>query len=204
MWEYGERFRVHVAEFGGSGVGNLAIMRGERSQHLYGATGTREIFSSGEFNRMEYSVHSHGYWHTGARTVFEGLPDTAAKKAWADNLRLKKSAVDALITGNKASDVYAAVVQASKATGINFWQTGDVGHGVGSSEREAPFLALYDQTELAPNMVIVVAVYTYNDKQQLIVSKDTYLVTDGRPQLLTWYKIWDRLYALHGTSARHG
>ncbi len=204
MWEYGERFRVHVAEFGGSGVGNLAIMRGERCRHLYGATGTRELFTSGEFNRMEYSVHSYGYWHTGARTVFEGYPDDSAKNAWANNLRLKQSAIDALVAGNKASDVYKAVVQTSEATGINFWRTGDIGHGVGSSEREAPFLALYDETELAPNMVIVVAVYTFNEKQQLIVNKDTYLITDGQPQLLTWYKKWDRLYALYGTSARHG
>ena len=32
LWEYGERFRVHVGEFEGSSVGNLAVMQGARAE----------------------------------------------------------------------------------------------------------------------------------------------------------------------------
>lgn len=204
MWEYGERFRVHVAEFGGSGVGNLSILQGARGRDLYSKTGTREIFNEGEFLRLEHSVHNFGYWATGARTVFIGYPDSNANQAWADNLLLKTAAVDALVVGNRASDVYAAVVTASEKTAIPFWEIGDVGHGIGASERESPYLAPYDHTPLAAGMVVVVAVYTLNSKQELICNKDIYLITDSKPELLTWYKNWDTLYALHGTSARHG
>ena len=38
---------------------------------------------------------------------------------WADNLVLKTAAVDALIAGNRANDVYAAVATASKKTSSN-------------------------------------------------------------------------------------
>ena len=204
MWEYGERFRVHVGEFGGSGVGNLSVLQGERGRDLYSPTGTRETFHDGEFLRMEYSVHNYGYWVTGARTVYIGEADSPAEKAWSDNLTLKRTAVQSLQAGKKASEVYTAVAQASEQTGVGFWHTTNVGHGVGTSEREAPFLAPYDHTELAPGMVMVVGVYTYNLNQELICNKDVFLVTESKPQLLTWYKDWDRLYALHGTSARHG
>lgn len=204
IWEYGERFRVHVAEFGGSGVGNLSVLQGERARDLYSPTGTRETFVKNSFIRMEYSLQSYGYWATGARTVYVGKPDEAAERVWADNLILKRVAIEALLVGNKASDVYAAVANASAQKAIPFWQTSDVGHGLGAAEREAPFLAPYDQTELRPGMVVVVAVYTYTAQQELIGNKDIFLITESAPQLLTWYKNWDRLYALHGTSARHG
>ncbi|MFK7801818.1 MAG: M24 family metallopeptidase [Anaerolineae bacterium] len=204
MWEYGERFRVHVAEFGGSGVGNMSILQGERGRDLYSKTGTREIFNEGEFLRLEHSVHNYGYWATGARTVYIGYPDHDANQAWADNLVLKTAAVDALVAGNKASDVYAAVADMSGEKGIPFWQVSDIGHGVGASEREAPYLAPYDHTILAPGMVVVTSVYTFNNKQELICNKDLFLITESKAELLTWYKNFDSLYALHGTSARHG
>jgi Xaa-Pro aminopeptidase len=204
VWEYGERFRVHVGEFGGSGVGNLALLRGERGRDLYSPTPTRETFVPQEFVRMENSLHSYGYWSTGARTVYTDRPDQAALQSWSDNQQLKRAALATLRPGSRASDVYAAVVAASEASGIPFWQTSDVGHGVGTAEREAPYLAPYDQTALAPGMVIVLAVYTFGSQGELIGNKDTYLITEAEPRLLTWYKNWDRLYALHGTSARHG
>lgn len=204
MWEYGERFRVHVAEFGGSGVGNMSILQGHRGRDLYSKTGPRETFYEGEFLRLEYSVHNYGYWATGSRTVFIGYPDSEANQSWSDNLVLKTAAVNALLAGNKASEVYGAVAAASEKTGIEFWRTPDVGHGIGASEREAPFLAPYDQTVLEPGMVVVAAVYSYNAKRELICNKDIYLITDSTPELLTWYKNWDSLYRLYGTSARHG
>ncbi|MEM7802223.1 MAG: M24 family metallopeptidase [Chloroflexota bacterium] len=204
MWEYGERFRVHVAEFGGSGVGNLSVLQGARGRDLYSKTGTRETFNEGEFLRLEYSAHSFGYWTTGARTVFIGYPDSDAKQAYANNLVLKTAAFNALVAGNRASDVYAAVVTTSEKRAIPFWEIGDLGHGIGASEREAPYLAPYDETVLAAGMVVVVAVYTFNSKQELLCNKDIFLITDSKPELLTWYKNWGTLYALHGTSARHG
>lgn len=204
MWEYGERFRVHVGEFGGSGVGNLSILQGERGRDLYGETGVREVFHENEFLRMEFSTHNYGYWNTGARTVYIGKPDAAAEKAWAENLALKRTAVNALNTGISASDVFHAVAQAAEEADTAFCQEFGVGHGVGAAEREPPFLAPYDDTVLAPGMVVVVAVYTCNARAELIVNKDTYLITEAAPELLTWYKNWDDLYTIYGTSARHG
>ena len=84
---------------------------------------------------MEYSLHNYGYWISGARTVFIGQPDQAAEQAWADQLTLKKRALDKLTAGRAASDVYAAVVAASAELGIPFWQAAI--SATGSAQRSA-------------------------------------------------------------------
>lgn len=204
IWEYGERFRVHVGEFEGSAVGTLAIMPGERAKSLQSRTGTREVFADQTYVRIEYSMSNRGYWLVGSRTAFAGRPGADARRAYADNVRLRSVALASLKAGTRACDVFDAVRRSSEAMGIPFWEAGEVGHGVGASEREAPFLSPFDETVLRPNMVLAVGVYTYGPGGELICNRDVYLVTDGEPELLSWYKDWSDLYAIHGTSARHG
>lgn len=204
LWEYAERFRVHAGEFGGSGVGNISVLKDETIRELYGHCPPRAIFSEGEFVRLEYSLHNHGYWVSGTRTVYVGNPDQEAITAYKENQTLKNAALDALIVGNSASGVFTAVQQKSLEMGIPFWKDIEIGHGVGTSEREGPFLAPYDKSKLQENMVICLGVYTYGPNKELICDRDVFQLTTSGPKLLTWYKTYDQLYAMFGTSARHG
>jgi Xaa-Pro aminopeptidase len=204
MWEFGERLRVHVGEFEGSGMGNLSILQGERARKLYSQTGTRETFRPGELLRLEYSCHNHGYWITGSRTVHNDLAGPEARAAYADNLRLRAVALDLLRPGVRACDIHAAVAEAAGRLGIAFVASGDIGCGVGTAEREAPFLAPHDSTPLQAGMVLTLGVYTLGPGGEMICNRDIYAITEAAPRLLSWYKDWDRLYCLHGTSARHG
>lgn len=204
LWEYAERFRVHAGEFGGSGVGNISVLKGTDGRELFAPCPPRAIFNDGEFVRLEYSMHNHGYWVTGTRTVFVGTPDAAAEKAYQDNQTLKNSALNALVIGNAACDVYEAVQNKSAAQGIPFWQDIDLGHGLGTNEREAPFLTPYDKSKLKEGMVICLGIYTYGPSKELICDRDVYHLTADGPILLTWHKTYDQLYAMFGTSARHG
>lgn len=204
LWEYAERFRVHAGEYGGSGVGNISVLQGKGGTYLYGPCAPRGTFNPDEFIRLEYSMHNHGYWITGSRTVYVGSSNEAAEATWADNQTLKSVALDMLQVGRAASDIYAAVVKASEDKNIPFWQDIDIGHGVGTSEREAPFLTPFDNTVIEAGMVIALGVYTYGPDDELICNKDVYLIADDGPKLLTWYKNWDDLYVMYGTSARHG
>lgn len=204
LWEYAERFRVHAGEFGGSGVGNISVLKGTDGRELYGSCPPRAVFNDGEFVRLEYSMHNHGYWITGTRTVFVGTADAASEKAYQDNQTLKNVALDALVVGNAACAVYEAVQNKSRALNIPFWQDIELGHGLGTSEREGPYLAPYDQTELQEGMVVCLGIYTYGPTKELICDRDVYHLTGDGPKLLTWYKTYDQLYAMFGTSARHG
>ena len=204
LWEYAERFRVHVGEYGGSCVGNMVVVQGKDCKELYARCEPRAVLNETGFVRLEYSLHNSGYWITGSRTVYLGQTNEQAERAWKNNQTLKNIALKNLRTGVKSSEVYNAVKRSSEELNIPFWEGIDLGHGVGTREREAPFLAPYDDTLITEGMVIVLGVYTYGNDKELICNKDVYVVTNDEPRLLNWYKNWDDLYILYGTSARHG
>ena len=93
---------------------------------------------------------------------------------------------------------------AAEEKGIPFWQPAGVGHGVGTSEREAPFLSPEDETVIERGMVVVIAVYSLGPAEELLCSQDTYEITAEGSRLLSWYKTYDDLYEMIGTTARHG
>ena len=202
VWEFTERVRVHVGEFGGCATGHVAAMQGgDASLYFVPPHG---VLREGNLLRLEVTNMHAGYWSNAARTVVVGEPTAAQLQAYRDNIQLKAAAVAMLQPGIPCSEVYAAVQKRSDETGIWFWREAGVGHGVGTSEREAPYLDPSDATLLAPGMVVMVGVYTRGPEGELIVSKDTFAIQPDGPRLLSWYRNWDRLYAITGSTARHG
>lgn len=155
--------------------------------------------------RAEFTSHHLGFWTSGARTLHVGTPAQMFDAAYQDNIALKQKTLGRLQPGAVCSQIFQAIAHEAQSAGINLWTAPGLGHGVGRSEREAPFLCPEDDTPLQPGMVIVVAVYTRGPSGELICSKDTVLINEGGFRLLSWYRDWDaRLYALVGITARHG
>ena len=202
VWEFTERLRVHVGEFGGCATGHVAAMQG-RDASLYFVS-PHGVLREGNLVRLEATNMHAGYWSNAARTMVVGEPTAAQFQAYRDNIWLKAAAVAMLKPGVPCSEVYAAVQRRADEKGIWFWREAGVGHGVGTSEREAPYLDASDSTPLAPGMVVMVGVYTCGPEDELIVSKDTFAIQPDGPRLLSWYRNWDRLYAITGSTARHG
>jgi Xaa-Pro aminopeptidase len=202
VWEFTERVRVHVGEFGGCVTGHVAAMQG-KDAGLYFVP-PHGVLREGNLVRLEVTNMYAGYWSNAARTVVVGEPTAAQLQAYRDNIHLKAAAVAMLKPGVPCSEVYAAVQRRSDEQGVWFWREAGVGHGVGTSEREAPYLDSSDATPLAPGMVVMVGVYTRGPEGELIVSKDTFAIQPDSPRLLSWYRNWDRLYAITGSTARHG
>ncbi len=200
--EFAERVRVHVGEFGGDATGHLAAMQGRDASVVF--VPPCGVLSSGNLLRIEVTNMHAGYWANSARTVVVGEPTREQAAAYRDNIALKAVAVEQLRPGVGCADVFAAVRDYADRHGNWFWQEVGVGHGIGTSEREAPYLAPTDKTRLAPGMTLVVAVYTRGPEGELIVSKDSFEIVAGGCRLLSWYRNWDRLYAITGVSARHG
>lgn len=203
MWEFTERIRVHVGEFGGSATGHVASMQGSDMQVYYRAPhGNIRVETP---IRAEVTNHHYGYWADTARTLFVGPLCADFDQAYRDNIFLKNVAKASLRPGAVCSQVFEAVAKCAREHGIPLWTEAGIGHGVGVSEREAPYLAPQDNTVLQPGMVLTLAVYTYGPQGELICSKDTYLITPEGQRLLSWYRDWDSsIYQLVGNTARHG
>jgi Xaa-Pro aminopeptidase len=202
LWEFTERIRVHIGEFGGSAAGHLTTLQGADMQ-IY-SRAPRGNFVRGNLVRAEATSNHRGYWADMARTLYVGPADRESQQAYQDNLLLKNAVLKSIQPGTACNEVFQAAVRASQELGVEFWKEAGVGHGIGLAEREAPYLCPDDSTILEPGMVIVLAVYTYGPHREWVCSKDTYQVTGAGARLLSWYRNWDRLYCLMGNTARHG
>jgi Xaa-Pro dipeptidase len=199
--EFTERIRVHVNENGASGVGLLNTAFGTDGQMYY--TPQRGWVKSGELFRMDVSAHYMGYWTNLGRMGVTGVPTAEQEEAYRENLRLKAAAHEMLKPGVAANEVYAHVARAAERQAIGFWKEASIGHGVGASHYEPPYLNLSSSTELKPGMVIALDIYTYGPRQELIHKKDVYEITEEGNRKLSWYRSWDELYAVTGFRATH-
>jgi Xaa-Pro aminopeptidase len=201
MKELAERLRVHVIEFGGTGVGDLCVAQAEAARSLY--TPAEGKVESGKFLRMDFSNHNRGYWCATGRTVLVGTPDESHYQAYADNILLQECAAAALKPGIKASDVFGAVKKTADANGISFFEEAGVGHGVGMSECEAPALNARNQETLETGMVLMLDICTYGPLAELIHNKNMYVITQDGAKRISTFKNWDTLYLVNGFRGTH-
>jgi Xaa-Pro dipeptidase len=199
--EFLERVRVHVIEFGGSGVGYLAASQGTDAAVHY--VPSRGMFRLGNMVRIDFSNHHLGYWSSAGRMLTIGPPSSSQNDAYDDNLKVKNAARCRLEPGIRSDRLFQQVEEVARNDGIRFWPEVGIGHGVGTSDWEPPYLRTSDKTVLESGMVIALDVYTYGPCGELVHSKDTYEITEEGCRLLSWYKRWDELYAVTGTRARH-
>lgn len=204
LWEFMERIRVHVGEFGGSGTGHVSAMQGKRAGVLYEQPERHEALRPGEMLRAEWTNHHRGYWTSAARTISVGALPEALAVDYAKNQQIKKAVADAIKPGVTGADLCAVAAKEAGRIGAVLWTEPGIGHGVGTSEREAPFLVPDSDTPLQANMVISLAIYTRGADDGLIVDKDIHRVTDSGHERLSWYKDYRNIYELVGTTARHG
>ena len=199
--EITERIRVHVNENGASGVGILNSAFGSDGQIYY--TPQRGWVKDGELFRMDVSAHYMGYWTNVGRMGVTGTPTPDQENAYKENLILKDTALEMLKPGVACNEVYAHVARVAEKQAVGFWKEPGIGHGVGASHHEAPYLNLSCSTELKEGMVIALDIYTYGPRQELVHSKDIYTITEEGNRKLSWYMPWDKLYHVYGFRATH-
>lgn len=199
--EFSERIRVHVNENGGSGVGLLATMLAGDARLYYAPQ--RGQFHDGAVFRMDVSSQHTGYWCNLGRMGVTGEPSREQSAAYAMNRRLKASALERLRPGIDCRDLHAHVVAEAQRLDAPLWGEVGIGHGVGASHHEPPYLSASCATKLTPGMVMALDIYTRGPADELIHDKDVYAITGDGHRLLSWYRDWDRLYAVTGFRATH-
>lgn len=204
LWEFTERIRVHVGEFCGSATGHVMTVQGKNARQLHRIPGQHEMIETGSLIRCELTSHHCGYWADSARTVIAGYASAAYLRAYADNLLLKKTAMEEMKPGVSCGEIFDHVAKVARKHGIRLCAEPSIGGGVGTAEREAPYLVPGEPTIIEPGMVIALGPYTLGPDDELICSKDTYEITSDGAKLISWYRNFDRLYEMIGSSARHG
>ncbi|MFO7848625.1 MAG: M24 family metallopeptidase [Spirochaetia bacterium] len=199
--EFCERIRVHVYECGGTAGSLSAVAANENLTQFYGLP--RGKFRNGEMVRIEAGSRYLGGTAVSSRMMTIGKATRLQKRAYMENQKLKRVLLRQLKPGNKCSDIYYTIEKKAHMDGIDLLPQFGLGHGIGSSEKEAPFLTPYDTTVLKEGMVIVAAVYSEGPHKELICSKDTYLIDSHGPTCISNYHNWENLYEVTGFRSAH-
>jgi Xaa-Pro aminopeptidase len=198
--EYAERIRVHFYESGGSGIGDLSVTYGKDTQYLF--TTHAGSFKESDLFRMDVTAHYLGYWSNIGRMGFIDEPTKQYENAYNSNKLLKKTAIDLLEPGINCNTIFNKISTDAKKKGIKLFSS-LIGHGVGVSHVEKPYLNEYDHTKLQKGMVIALDITTMGPKNEIIHDKDVYEITENGSRKLSWYRDWDKIYAVTGFRSVH-
>ena len=193
-----ESIRVHALERELDEVGHQAIAQATSGPNsakfwpnapMYGI-GYDRVPKHHDMMRMELVSTVNGYWNTGARMLIMGEMTEEQKSAYHGLVAIREVAVEAIKPGVKCSELYQTIRAAADEQGIELLNRIALGHGVGVTNYEPPYISLGDDTELLPGMVIVLNPIVPGTGGELMMGKDTVIVTEDGCRIVGWYKDW--------------
>jgi Xaa-Pro aminopeptidase len=199
--EFTERIRVHINENGASGVALVHTCFGDHARVYY--TPQKGWVKDKQLFRMEVSNNYMGRWCNLGRMGVTSRPTSVQESAYQQNLSLKEDVVEMLKPGVSCNEVYSTIVKKAMREGIGLWKEIGIGHGVGASHYESPYLNAECSSKLRTGMVLALDLYTYGPNKELVHNKDVYVITKKGAKKLSWYRNWDRLYAITGFRSTH-
>ncbi|MCW3978243.1 MAG: M24 family metallopeptidase, partial [Candidatus Bathyarchaeota archaeon] len=134
-----------------------------------------------------------------ARMMTMGEPTEAQSGAYEALVALRDTALGEMKPGAKCNEVYAAMKKKASELGVELVPKLGLGHGVGVTTWEPPFLNVVDDTELRSGMVIVLDPMIYGPEREILRSKDTVVVTEDGCRVVGWYKDWREPYIANYT-----
>jgi Xaa-Pro aminopeptidase len=202
-----EEIRVHSMEMELDVVGHHSISQtasGENAKKFWPLApkfglGYAKHLKPGEYVRMEMRASLDGYWSDASRMMTMGEPTEAQSKAYKALVALRAAALGQMKPGVRCNDVYEFVKKKAVELGVELVPKLGVGHGVGVTTREPPFMNAVDDTELRPGMVLVLDPMIYGPEREILRSKDTVVVTDDGCRVVGWYKDWREPYVANYT-----
>jgi len=134
----------------------LIVGSGERSWHANPAPTTRRL-QPGDMIRLDILAANRGYFSDCARTAVVGDPTSQQRAIWAKLLELRRQAFDMIKPGASTQQIYRAYARGLEAFGyrpIDF-----LGHGLGLTVHEAPYIDRFSDTNLEAGMVLAIEPY---------------------------------------------
>lgn len=197
-----EELRVHTEERGIDLVGYHAaahVVAGDELIHFwanppkYGYSLTEDLHP-GETVRMRVQTCLDGYWADSTRTMIQGEPTEQQSQAYRQLVALREAALRLIKPGAACCEVYAGICSAAREADISLEEGLELGHGIGRTPCEPPFLSPAEPTILKEGMTLVLDFVVRDEKDHLWQAKDTLVVTDGGNRIVGWYKDWREPY----------
>jgi Xaa-Pro dipeptidase len=172
--------RYHQA--GGDVLTMLVVASGERSAHLNGPP-TGKALAPGDIVRTDVIGTAGHYYSDVARTAIVGEPSAEQRKVYDLLIDVHRRCLEALRPGAISSDIYAIYHDAMAAAGLPAYHF--VGHGLGVTLHEGPFINPLKSVPLEEGMVLCIEPLTSIEGRFGVQVEDEVLITADGCELLT-------------------
>jgi Xaa-Pro dipeptidase len=199
---FAEDVRVHCMERGLDTVGHHSMSQtvsGENAKKFWPLTnrysvGWDKMLKPNELVRIGMTSSYDGYWSDANRMMVVGEPSVEQRAAFQGLVILREKAVNTIRPGVKCSEIFRNLTEEAKNKNINIVKELGVGHGIGVTSNEPPYLTENDDTVLKAGMILVIDPIVHGPDGEIMRSKDTVIVTDKGCKILGWYINWRAPY----------
>ena len=198
-----EFVRIHAIEFGANAIGHLNIAQGRSGNSWITPIYDLKVLEENKTIRVDYSLSYNGCWTVCSRMLFTGKPGQNTANAFAKNMLLKDFAVSIMKPGIRVCEFCEAVRLKADEENIEMLYDEGLGHGIGASEYEKPYLTADNDEVLKTGMVIALDVKTIGYKDELIHSVDIYELTNDGNRRLSDFRDWNTLYRINSVRSAH-
>lgn len=171
---YGER--------GGDRLTMLVVAAGERSAHPNGPP-TGRLLAEGDVVRIDIIGTSGGYYSDVARTAIVGEPSAHQSEIYSLLSEVHDRALAALRPGAMSGDIYRLYAEAMAEAKLPAYHF--LGHGLGITLHEEPFINSLRSVALEPGMVMCIEPLTFLPGRFGIQIEDEVLITDDGYEPIT-------------------
>jgi Xaa-Pro aminopeptidase len=162
---------------GGDELTMLVVGSGERSAHV-NAPPTDRVLEAGDIVRLDLIGTARNYYCDVARTAVVGGPSAEQERIHGLLAQVHERAIEAVRPGVESADVYAIYREAMERAGLPAYHF--VGHGLGITLHEEPFIHERTSVPLREGMVLCIEPLTLIADRFGIQIEDELIVTaDG-------------------------
>lgn len=178
---------------GGDRLTMLVVGAGERSGFANATPTTREI-EAGDVIRVDVIGTGDNYYSDVARTAVVGEPTPQQSRAYKRMVEARKTALEAIRPGASTRAIYERYAQQMEVWGlppIKF-----LGHGLGLTLHEEPYLGPYTDIELQAGMVLCIEPLCWYPNEWGVQLEDELIVTEDGYELITDYYDESQLFQI--------
>ncbi|MDD4160061.1 MAG: aminopeptidase P family protein [Synergistaceae bacterium] len=175
-------FNINIR--GGEAGFDMIVASGTRSSMPHGRATDKEM-ACGEWVTVDFGARYMGYLCDITRNFSLGEPDPRVQEYHDILAASHQAAVNALHAGVNGRDVHMTACEVLESRGLGKYFTHGLGHGLGISVHETPFLSSKCSYELKTNDVVTIEPGIYIDGWGGLRLEDDYLIIEASATRLT-------------------
>jgi Xaa-Pro aminopeptidase len=190
--------RIIVSELYAAGIDRICLIivgSGERSGYP-NCSATDRVLRPGDLIRVDILAIKGNYMSDCARTAVVGRPNPEQQRYWQMMVDTRRLALEMVRPGVHTDDIYRAYREAFEGYGLPV--ASFLGHGLGLSTHEYPYIGIYGGAVLEEGMVLCVEPFWFGGEQGIgFQLEDEVIVTRDGYDLITNLKPTDNLIEVH-------